>query len=100
MNGLDLLMNTKKTKKINHNTLDKVNDQKQILEKKINLKLEIKNEITELFHDILSIQNKKDTDFMDKGIEEINSMIENQIENLIELLKFKYQYIENLKEVT
>jgi len=97
MDGLDLLMNTKKTKKINQTNIEKEKEQKQITQKQINLKLEIKNEITKLFNDILSIQNTKDTEFLDKGIEEINSMIENQIENLIELLKFKYQYIENLK---
>lgn len=98
MDGLDLLMNTKKTKKLNQNNINQIKEQKQILQKQINLKLEIKNEITTLFNDILSNQNTKDTEFLDKGIEEINSMIENQIENLIELLKFKYQYIENLKK--
>lgn len=87
MDGIDLLMNTKKIKKKENKSVEV--DKHPIVE--MNLKLEIKKEITDLVKDILKLS--KDT--TENEMEELNSIIEKQIENVIELLKFKYQYVQH-----
>ena len=92
--GLDLLVNNRKVKNTNFkNQNNNIEDNKNIeMNTNINLNNKIKDEIIDMFKNTLSKKDNYNSDFLNNCNIDIDQLIDNNIQNLIDLIKLKYTH--------